>query len=136
MYLSFIASPKSRSVRCWEITILGDRAIFSPRDLNAQFPDTEGTIAAGVREALGSTNARITATARTALTNGDAKQLGELMCLAQDTFDRLIAPACPSELQAPRLHRLLTHPQRKVNLSILHQDYRQGISHSVTVRRQ
>jgi hypothetical protein len=79
------------------------------RDLNAQFPNAKGTVAAGVREALGPNNARLTAAGRTALIEGDAGQLGELMRTAQETFDRLVAPACPSELSAPRLHRLLSY---------------------------
>jgi galactokinase len=81
------------------------------RDLNAQFPDSKGVVAAGVREALGPMNAQTTASGRNALIEGDAKQLGKLISSAQETFDRLIAPACPSELSAPRLHRLLSHPR-------------------------
>jgi galactokinase len=81
------------------------------RDLNAQFPDAKGTTAEGVREALGPINARTAAAGRAALIEGDIRQLGELMRSAQDTFDGLIAPACPSELGAPRLHQLLSHPQ-------------------------
>ena len=29
---------------------------------------------------------------------------------AQATFDRLVAPACPAELTAPKLHQVLAYP--------------------------
>jgi hypothetical protein len=32
------------------------------------------------------------------------------MVEAQEIFDRCVAPACPSELAAPRLHAALAHP--------------------------
>ena len=78
-------------------------------ELNACFPDTPGTLAAGVREALGPLNVGITAEARAVLARGDARGLGTLMREAQATFDRLVAPACP-ELASPRLHQVLAHP--------------------------
>jgi galactokinase len=78
-------------------------------DLNACFPDTPGTVAVGVREALGTRNVALTSAARRALADGDAGTLGALMRDAQATFDRLVAPACP-ELTAPRLHAVLAHP--------------------------
>jgi galactokinase len=78
-------------------------------DLNACFPDTPGAIAAAVREALGSRNAALVADAQGALARGDAAAVGALMTEAQDMFDRLVAPAS-SELRAPRLHEVLTHP--------------------------
>jgi galactokinase len=77
-------------------------------DLNACFPDAPGTLAAGVREALGPRNATIVADAQGALARGDGAALGALMTEAQAVFDRLIAPACP-ELGAPRLHEVLAH---------------------------
>lgn len=78
-------------------------------DLNACFPDGRGTIAVGVRDALGPRNAALVATARRAIERGDATALGALMTEAQALFDRLVAPACP-ELAAPRLHEVLAHP--------------------------
>jgi galactokinase len=78
-------------------------------DLNACFPDTPGTLAAGVREALGPMNAIRTTEARRVLGRGDAQALGALMTDAQAVFDRLVAPAC-LELRAPRLHDVLAHP--------------------------
>lgn len=78
-------------------------------DLNACFPDTSGTVAAGVREALGPRNAALLAQARRTVVAGDARQLGELMREAQEVFDRLVAPAS-SALAAPRLHEVLAYP--------------------------
>jgi galactokinase len=77
-------------------------------DLRAAFPDAAGPVAAGVREALGPANAALLVRARAALETGDAKALGLLMCEAQRTFDRLVAPAS-AELAAPRLHTVLAH---------------------------
>ena len=78
-------------------------------DLNACFPDAPGSLAAGVREALGPRNAALVADAQGALARGDAAAVGALMSEAQAVFDRLVAPACP-ELRAPRLHEVLAHP--------------------------
>jgi galactokinase len=77
-------------------------------DLNRCFPDTLGSVAEGVREALGPRNAELVERARQALVAGDARAVGALMSEAQERFDRSIAPACP-ELRAPRLHELLEH---------------------------
>ena len=42
-------------------------------------------------------------------TTGDAAELGRLMTEYQHGFDEYLIPACPSELSAPLLHRLLKH---------------------------
>jgi galactokinase len=78
-------------------------------DLNACFPDKPGSMAAGVREALGPHNAALLARARRAIEEGAPRLLGALMSEAQAIFDRLVAPACP-ELAAPALHEVLEHP--------------------------
>jgi len=75
-------------------------------DLQACFPDAPGSVAAGVREALGSLNAELVHRARAKLETGDAAGLGEAMTEAQGIFDAMVAPACP-ELAAPRLHEVL-----------------------------
>jgi len=72
-------------------------------DLNASFKNGNKDI----RRALGEENHRITAEACNAIANGDARILGELMIEAQNIFDDLVAPSCPSELDSPRLHELL-----------------------------
>ncbi len=78
-------------------------------DLNACFPTKRGPIAAGVRRALGERNREIVQRAEQHVMAGDARSLGELMTDAQRVFDQLVAPAC-SELKAPRLHEVLSHP--------------------------
>ncbi|MFI5395400.1 MAG: mevalonate kinase [Candidatus Binatia bacterium] len=78
-------------------------------DLRAHFlgPESDGRTA--LREALGRRNTQLIAAARAALESGDAPSLGALMTEAQAVFDRSVAPACPSELGAPRLHAVLRH---------------------------
>jgi galactokinase len=80
------------------------------RDLNACFPSARGPRAAAVRDALGWRNVELLACARRALEEGDPAGLGALMSEAQARFDAQIAPACPEELLAPRLHEVLAHP--------------------------
>lgn len=80
------------------------------RDLNTQFLAGVGSLGEGVRRALGSLNQQILYQARQALSDGDARRVGELMVEAQAIFDRLVAPACPAELTAPKLHRVLDYP--------------------------
>ncbi|MBZ0251814.1 MAG: GHMP kinase, partial [Candidatus Methylomirabilis sp.] len=77
------------------------------RDLNRCFTTREDAVARGVREALGPRNAEIAREARRLIETGDARGLGELMTEAQRLFDRLVAPGCPEELAAPRLHEVL-----------------------------
>jgi galactokinase len=71
-------------------------------DLNAAFT---------CDSALGAQNSRILAAARQAINASDAAGVGALMQEAQAIFDRQVAPACPSELSAPRLHEVLDHPR-------------------------
>jgi UTP-glucose-1-phosphate uridylyltransferase/mevalonate kinase len=77
--------------------------------LNRAYPFAEGPVEEGVQELLGPTNRRILQAAKTALEAGDCQRLGELMGEAQCLFDRYAAPACPEELTAPVLHRVLAH---------------------------
>lgn len=79
-------------------------------DLNACFPATTGAVASAVRRALGEDNRARVHAARDALRTGDAEALGALLSDAQAQFDRDVAPACPEELAAPRLHAVLSHP--------------------------
>ena len=58
-------------------------------------------------------NLRLVAAAEKALGDGDARRLGEIFTEAQHVFDTMIAPKCPSELTAPKLHKVLEHPQVK-----------------------
>jgi UTP-glucose-1-phosphate uridylyltransferase/mevalonate kinase len=79
-------------------------------DLNKAFPFAENDLEKGVQECLGPINKRILGEAVGALRGGDAKRLGALLSEAQHMFDRYAAPACPDQLTAPVLHRVLSHP--------------------------
>jgi UTP-glucose-1-phosphate uridylyltransferase/mevalonate kinase len=78
-------------------------------DLNKAYPFAENEVERGVQEYLGPANQRILREAREALARGDAPALGSLMTEAQRLFDRYAAPACPDQLTAPVLHRVLAH---------------------------
>lgn len=80
------------------------------RDLNAQFLAGVGSLAEGVRRAFGPLNQQLLYQVRQALNDGDAPLVGELMVEAQALFDQLVAPACPTELVAPKLHQVLEYP--------------------------
>jgi galactokinase len=84
--------------------------------LNDCFPATGGETARGVRDLLGPVNRRIVREAVEALQTGDGERLGGLMIEAQDAFDRLAGPACPEELTAPLLHRVLRHRALQAHL--------------------
>lgn len=79
-------------------------------DLNHCYPFADNDTARGVQQFLGETGAALVQQAKEALRQGDAARIGQLMLEAQAGFDRLVAPACPSQLTAPVLHRLLSHP--------------------------
>lgn len=79
-------------------------------DLNKAFPFAENEVEKRVQECLGPINKRILGDAVDALHRGDRKRLGELMIEAQRMFDRFAAPACPDQLSAPVLHRVISHP--------------------------
>ncbi len=78
--------------------------------LSRSYPFAEADLEKGVQQLLGPTNKRIVQEAAEALRAGDAERLGTLMSEAQALFDRYAAPACPEELEAPVLHRVLAHP--------------------------
>jgi UTP-glucose-1-phosphate uridylyltransferase/mevalonate kinase len=77
--------------------------------LNHCYPFARTDVDRGVQELLGPINAGIVRAATDALRAGDARRLGALMTEAQVHFDRLATPACPEELTAPVLHRVLAH---------------------------
>ncbi len=78
--------------------------------LSRAFPFAENEVERGVQRLFGATNRRIVHEAVEALRAGAAERLGALMTEAQALFDRYAAPACPEELAAPVLHRVLAHP--------------------------
>jgi len=78
------------------------------------YPVPDDDAQRGVHELLGAINQRIVRAAMAALDCGDMAALGALMDEAQEHFDRLATPLCPSQLTAPNLHRVLRHePLRK-----------------------
>jgi len=77
--------------------------------LNHCYPFAENDIQKNVQKYLGSISAGITAEACEALKEGDAPRLGELMVRAQKEFDKYLQPACPSQLTAPVLHKVLSY---------------------------
>ncbi len=78
--------------------------------LNRCYPFAENQIEHQVQELFGPINKRITSQAVEALESADGKRLGSLMREAQQYFDQYAAPACPEELTAPVLHRVLEYP--------------------------
>jgi UTP-glucose-1-phosphate uridylyltransferase/mevalonate kinase len=77
--------------------------------LNRSYPLARNPVEEGVQELLGPINKRIVHQAVEALQAGDAERLGALMVEAQEFFDRYAMPACPEELTAPVLHRVLNY---------------------------
>ncbi len=84
--------------------------------LNRCYPFAENEIERGVQQLLGPINKRIVHQAIEALRARDAQRLGALMVEAQAFFDRYAAPACPEELTAPVLHRVLNYEPLKPHI--------------------
>ena len=75
--------------------------------LNACYPYAQDQKSKNVQEALGPENRRIVEQVIKAMRAGDAVRIGELMDESQRIFDKMIAPACPSELASPLLHEVM-----------------------------
>ncbi len=84
--------------------------------LNRSYPFAETEVERGVQELLGPINKRVVHQAVGALRDSDSKQLGTLMQEAQVFFDRYAAPACPEELTAPVLHKVLDYGPLKPHI--------------------
>jgi UTP-glucose-1-phosphate uridylyltransferase/mevalonate kinase len=84
--------------------------------LNRCFPYAQDEMERGVQQLLGPINERTVHQAVEALQAADAERLGALMVEAQATFDRYAIPACPEELTAPVLHRVLNHEALKPHI--------------------
>lgn len=80
-------------------------------DLNKCFPFADNELGEKVQEALGRDNKMFVDEAITYLESGDAESFGKLMIRFQANFDEKVAPACPSELEAPVLHSVLNDPE-------------------------
>ncbi|MBP7359650.1 MAG: hypothetical protein KA955_10005 [Prevotella sp.] len=79
-------------------------------DLNKGYPFASNESEEKEHRALGEKNQAIIKKAINYMANGDAKSLGKLMTEAQNLFDKDIAPMCPEELTAPKLHKVLNDP--------------------------
>ncbi len=77
--------------------------------LNHCYPFAENEMQRNVQEYLGPISAGITHEAYEALHRGDALSIGELMKRAQTEFDKHVQPACPEQLTAPALHKVLDY---------------------------
>lgn len=77
--------------------------------LNHCYPFAESELDKNVQHYLGPLSAKITQEAYQALRDGDAEAVGKLMTRAQMEFDEHLIPACPSQLTAPVLHKVLNY---------------------------
>ena len=77
--------------------------------LNHCYPFAESELEKDVQHYLGPLSAQITQEAYQALRDGDAETVGTLMTRAQTEFDKHLIPACPSQLTAPVLHKVLNY---------------------------
>jgi galactokinase len=77
--------------------------------LNQGYPIAKNNLQKQVQHYLGAINANLVRQAQFALQQGDAATLGGLMQQAQAQFDRCVAPACPTQLDSPILHKLLSY---------------------------
>lgn len=77
--------------------------------LNRSYPFAENDLELGVQQLLGPLNKSIVFQAKSALEKSDFNLLGTLMRSAQEQFDRFAMPACPEELTAPVLHKVLNY---------------------------
>jgi UTP-glucose-1-phosphate uridylyltransferase/mevalonate kinase len=84
--------------------------------LNRSYPFAETEVERGVQELLGPINKRVVHQAVAALQVGDGQRLGALMGEAQASFDTYAIPACPEELTAPVLHRVLNYEPLKPHI--------------------
>jgi galactokinase len=84
--------------------------------LNRCYPLATNSLECGVQELLGPINKRIVHQAVDALQRGDARQLGELMVEAQELFQKYAAPACPEQLSAPVLNKVLSYEPIKPHI--------------------
>ena len=78
--------------------------------LNRSYPVAENQLEQHVQELLGPINKRIIHQAVDALQQSDAARLGSLMVEAQGYFDQYATPACPEELTAPVVHKVIQDP--------------------------
>lgn len=84
--------------------------------LNRCYPFAENEIERGVQYLLGPYNKKVIDQAVQYLSVSDAENLGKLMAESQQNFDRFAIPACPDELIAPILHKVLDYEPLKKHI--------------------
>jgi UTP-glucose-1-phosphate uridylyltransferase/mevalonate kinase len=77
--------------------------------VNQAFPFADNDLHREVQKYLGATNRSIVQEAASALQEGNAEKIGELMNKAQAEIDKYVQPMCPEELTAPVLHKVLSY---------------------------
>ena len=82
---------------------------FILNQLNQCYPWAQNLVQQNVQKYLGEISSSFTQQAVIALQQRDAQLLGHLMTQAQTEFDRYLIPACPSQLTAPVLHKILKY---------------------------
>lgn len=85
-------------------------------DLNKAYPFANSEVEKGVQDLFGSINKRIAHEALEALQEADGERLGALMTEAQTYFNQYAAPACPEELSAPVLNKVLNYEALKPHI--------------------
>ncbi len=85
-------------------------------DLNKAYPFANNEVEQGVQDLFGSINKRIAHQALEALQEADGERLGALMTEAQSYFNQYAAPACPEELSAPVLNKVLNYEALKPHI--------------------
>ncbi|MCR4603811.1 MAG: hypothetical protein K5683_09830 [Prevotella sp.] len=76
-------------------------------DLNKAYPFPSNEQEQREHDALGVKNQEIVERAIKYMGSGDVEALGRLMTEAEELFDNAVAPMCPEELTAPKLHAVL-----------------------------
>lgn len=87
----------------------GKDTLLILNQLHHCYPFAENEMQKKVQHYLGPLSAEITKSAYEALRQGDAEAVGKLMTRAQHEFDHHLIPACPSQLTAPVLHKVLNY---------------------------
>ena len=87
----------------------GKDTLFILKQLSNCYPLAESELEKNVQHYLGPLSAQITQAAHQALRDGEAEAVGNLMIRAQTEFDKHLIPACPSQLTAPVLHKVLNY---------------------------
>ncbi len=77
--------------------------------LNYCYPFADDSIKRNVQKYLGLINKQIINEAIEAIEKGNSEKIGNLMKKAQKEFDKHLQPACPSQLNAPILHKVLKY---------------------------